>query len=97
MHSRCAETSRRQLEFLDAAVSGWVCLGCGSAAQTLLIPLSEIKALLQQTSVSAVAGHWHVVVQKKNEKLILRLLGAVDGAELTGYLIPGDALSASRS
>jgi hypothetical protein len=76
------------VKFLEAAPAGWLCLGCGSAAQTLLIPVSVFKPLLEQMSVSAVAGHWHVVVQRKNTKLILRLLGAVDGPELNGFLVP---------
>ncbi|MGD0221623.1 MAG: hypothetical protein ABSF71_04745 [Terriglobia bacterium] len=31
--------------------------------------------------------YWHVVVQSKNGKLVLRLLGAIDGADLTEYLV----------
>ena len=77
-----------QLRFLDAAPSSWLCLGCGSADQTLLVPVSEIEPLLDQMSVSDVAGHWHVVVHRKNTALVLRLLGAVDGPELNRFLVP---------
>ena len=48
-------------------------------------------------SVSNVAGHWHVVVQRKNATLILRLLGAVDGPELNRFLVPMEGLPFSRS
>ncbi|MGA2988257.1 MAG: hypothetical protein ABSG32_31165 [Terriglobia bacterium] len=31
--------------------------------------------------------YWHVVVQSKNGKLVLRLLGAIDGPDLTEFLV----------
>ena len=86
-----------QLKFLDADPSGWLCLGCGSATQTLLIPVSEIRPLLGQMSVSNLAEHWHIVVQKKNAKLVLRLLGAVDGPELNRFLVPIEGFPLSGS
>ena len=31
--------------------------------------------------------YWHVVVQRKNGKFVLRLLGAVDGPDLSEFLV----------
>jgi uncharacterized protein with ParB-like and HNH nuclease domain len=78
-----------QLEFLEAVPSAWLCFGCGSAVDTLLVPLSAIKPFLDQMSESTGDDrhYWHVVVQRKNSKLVLRLVGAVDGPDLTGFLI----------
>jgi hypothetical protein len=78
----------KQLEFLEAASSAWICFGCGSPGQTLLVPASVIKALLAQMSVSTGDDrhYWHVVIQRKDGKLVLRLLGAIDGPHLTEFL-----------
>jgi uncharacterized protein with ParB-like and HNH nuclease domain len=79
----------KQLEFLDAAPSAWLCFGCGSAHRTLLVPPSAIKPLLPQMSESTGDDrhYWHVVVQSKEGKLVLRLLGAMDGPDLTEFLV----------
>jgi hypothetical protein len=37
--------------------------------------------------------YWHVVVQRRNGKLILRLLGALDGPDLTEFLVSNQDLS----
>jgi uncharacterized protein with ParB-like and HNH nuclease domain len=79
----------RQLEFLECAPEAFLCLGCGSPGSTLLIPLSVLKPLLKQMSESTGEDrhYWHVVVQKKNGNLPLRLLGSVDGPDLTDFLV----------
>jgi hypothetical protein len=79
----------KQLEFLKAAPSGWLCFGCGSPGQTLVVPASVIKPLLTQMSVSTGDDrhYWHVVLQRKTGKLVLRLLGAIDGPDLTEFLV----------
>jgi uncharacterized protein with ParB-like and HNH nuclease domain len=84
----------KQLEFLEAASSSWICFGCGSSRQTLLVPASVIKPLLAQMSVSTGDDrhYWHVVIQPKDGKLILRLLGAIDGPNLAEFLtLPKDS------
>jgi hypothetical protein len=85
----------RQLEFLDAVPSAWLCFGCGSSGQTLVVPESVVKPLLGQMSLSTGEDrhYWHVVVQRRNGKLILRLLGAADGPDLTEYLVSSQELS----
>ena len=85
----------RQLEFLEAAPSAWLCFGCGSAKHTLVIPASTIRPLLAQMSLSTGEDrhYWHVVVQRRNGKLILRLLGALDGPDLTEFLVSNQDLS----
>ncbi len=82
-----------QLEFLEAVPSAWLCFGCGSPEQTLVVPTSVVTPLLAQMSVSTLGDrHWNIVVQRKNGKLILRLLGATDGPDLTGYLVSNQNL-----
>jgi hypothetical protein len=83
----------RQLEFLEAAPSAFLCLGCGSPDSTLLIPLSILKPLLKQMSESIGEDrhYWHVVVQRKNGGLSLKLLGAAEGPVLTKYLVQRQA------
>lgn len=78
----------KQLEFLEAASSPWLCLGCGSAAQTLVVPISVIKPCLSEMSESTPGDrhYWHIVVQKKSAMLVLRLLGGIDGPDLTEFL-----------
>ena len=77
----------KQLEFLETAPSAWLCFGCGAVGQTLLVPPSVIKPLLAQMSESTGDDrhYWHLVVQRKNGRLVLRLLGAIDGPDLTGF------------
>jgi len=78
-----------QLEFLDGVAKAWVCLGCGSSETTLLIPLSALRDALSQMSVTKTDDrhYWHLVVHKKNGKLVLRLLGGQEGPELTPFLL----------
>jgi hypothetical protein len=78
-----------QLEFLEQAPSAWLCLGCGSAKQTLLVPPSVITPLLPQMSETTRENRelWHVVVHRKNGKLVLRLLGGIDGPDLSQFLV----------
>ena len=76
-----------QLEFLKAAELPYVCLGCSSAETTLLVPLAVIQSFLDSMSVSLVAQHRHIVVQKRMDRYILRLLGGKDGPDLTGFNI----------
>jgi hypothetical protein len=85
----------KQLEFLDAAPSAWLCFGCGSSRQTLVLPASVVKPLLAQISVTNGEDrhYWHIVVQRKNGKLVLRLLGALDGPDLTEFLVPTGGIS----
>ncbi|MDQ2843949.1 MAG: DUF262 domain-containing protein [Acidobacteriota bacterium] len=79
-----------QLDFLAAVPSAWLCFGCGSAKETLLVPVSVVQPFLPQMSVTTGEDrhYWHVVIQRKVAKLILRLLGANDGPDLTTFLVP---------
>jgi hypothetical protein len=76
-----------QLEFLRQAEMPWICLGCGSAETTLLFLLSEIRDSLDLLSVTKAEDryYWHLVLQKRSGRLVLRLLGGVDGPDLTGF------------
>ena len=83
-----------QMEFLEAVPSAWLCLGCGSPRQTLVVPASVVKPLLAQMSETKGEDrhYWHIVVQRKDGKLVLRLLGGLDGPDLTEFLAPTEDL-----
>ena len=72
---------------LEATNSPWICLGCGSADTTLLIPARLILDLIPRMSVSVDAVHSHLVVHLKRGKYLLMLLGGVEGLELNQYLL----------
>lgn len=76
-----------QQDFLRTAEQPFVCLGCASAETTLLVPLAVIQSLLDSMSISEVAQHRHIVVQKKMGRLVLLLLGGKDGPDLTEFNI----------
>ena len=78
---------RAHLEFLETAKLPYVCLGCSSPETTLLVPLSVIRGILDQVSVTKGEDrhYWHIVVQKKMGRFIVRLLGANDGPDLTEF------------
>lgn len=85
---------RAQLEFLNAVNEAFVCLGCGSSESTLLIPLEVVKTNLQGFSVTKAENrhYWHIVIQRKDERFMLRLLGGTDGPDLTTYSLSTCAL-----
>ncbi len=76
-----------QLDFLSTSEKSFICLGCGSADCTLLLPLAALKASLGSLSEtkSDTRHYWHIVIQKKSSRLVLRLLGGSDGPDLTDY------------
>jgi hypothetical protein len=80
---------RAQIDFLDSAKSPYTCFGCASAETTLLVPLPVIREILDSVSMTKAddRDYWHIVVQKKQGKFILRLLGGKDGPDLTPYNI----------
>jgi hypothetical protein len=71
---------RAQVEFLETAHSPYVCLGCSSSETTLLIPLSALRGILEFVSMTNTEDrqYWHIVVQKKFGKFVVRLLGSRD-------------------
>ena len=83
---------RSQREFLEQAATAWICLGCGSPETTLLFPLSEIANVLDGMSITKTEDrfYWHIVIQKKEGHLFLRLLGGVDGPDLKNFDIGKD-------
>jgi hypothetical protein len=76
---------KTQLEFLRKATTPWICLGCGSPETTLVLGLSELQDRLELMSVTKTEDrhYWHIVVQRKAGRLVLRLLGGTDGPDLT--------------
>lgn len=89
---------RAQIEFLQDAQSAYVCLGCASAETTLLVPLPEVLGLLESVSVTKTDDrhYWHIVIQKRLGKFVIRLLGAKDGPDFTPYNI-GSAAKATTT
>jgi hypothetical protein len=63
-----------------------------------LVPLPVIRGILDFISVTKTEDrdYWHIVIQKKQGKFIIRLLGARDGPDLTAYNI-GTAAKATVS
>jgi len=84
---------RAQIEFLEPAQSPYVCFGCASAETTLLIPLLVVRGILDSVSLTTTEDrhYWHIVIQKKLGKFIVRLLGAKDGPDFTEYNIGAPA------
>lgn len=80
---------RHQIEFLNQAPSSWLCFGCGSADTTLLVPLATIQDMFDFMSVTKTEDrhYWHVILQRKGGRLILRLLGGKDGPDLSDFKI----------
>jgi uncharacterized protein DUF1524 len=89
---------RAQVDFLDTAQFPYVCFGCASSETTLLVPLPVIHGILDFMSATKTEDrdYWHIVIQKKQGKLVIRLLGAKDGPDLTEYNI-GAAPKATAS
>lgn len=86
-----------QLDFLKTAEAPYICLGCSSAENTLLIPLSTLSGSLDLLSMTKTEDrqYWHVVVQKKSNRFVLRLLGGKDGPDLTAFNIGAVSQSAA--
>jgi hypothetical protein len=84
-----------QLEFLDTAKSPYICLGCSSAKTTLLVPLSAVRSSLGLLSITKTEDrqYWHIVIQKRLGKFVIRLLGARDGPDLTEFDIGSNGTS----
>lgn len=80
---------KRQIEFLKQAPSSWLCFGCGSPETTLLIPLPAVQDMFDFMSITKTEDrhYWHVLLQRKGGRLILRLLGGKDGPDLTDFKI----------
>lgn len=80
---------RAQIDFLESSQVAYVCFGCASPDTTLLIPLSEVSCLLESLSLTKTEDrhYWHIVIQKKLGKFVIRLLGAKDGPDVTQYNI----------
>jgi hypothetical protein len=78
---------KAQVEFLNAAQSPYLCLGCSSAETTLLVPLTVVLNILSLVSVTKTDDrqYWHLVIQKRLGRFVLRLLGGKDGPDLSEF------------
>jgi hypothetical protein len=85
-----------QLEFLRSAEVPYICFGCSSSDTTLLVPLATLLGYLDQMSMSALR-YWHVVIQRKLNKFVVRLLDGKDGPDLTGFNVGKPAESAASA
>jgi len=80
---------RSQVDFLESSSEPYCCFGCGSSADTLLVPLLAIQDSFELLSVTKTDErfYWHVVIQKKVENFVLRVVGGKDGPDLTRFNI----------
>jgi hypothetical protein len=87
---------KAQVEFLSKSRSPYLCLGCSSAQSTLLVPLPVVLNILSQVSVTKTDDrqYWHLVIQKRSGRFVLRLLGGQDGPDLTEFDIGSGSKSA---
>jgi len=78
---------KAQVEFLNVSKSPYLCLGCSSAETTLLVPLALVLDILSLVSVTKTDDrqYWHLVIQKRSGRFVLRLLGGKDGPDLTEF------------
>jgi hypothetical protein len=78
-----------QLEFLSASDKPFVCLGCGSAARIVLMPLKVLQASLGSLSMTRaiIDTIGTSLFRKKEDQLLLKLLGGGYGPDLTEYNI----------
>jgi hypothetical protein len=63
----------------------------------LVMPVSIVKPYLSQMSVSTGEDrhYWHLLVQRRNGRFVLRLLGATDGPDLTEFLVSSEGIPAT--
>ena len=89
---------KAQVEFLNVAQSPYLCLGCSSAETTLLVPLAVVLNILSLVSVTKTDDrqYWHLVIQKRSGRFVLRLLGGKDGPDLTEFDI-GTGIKSAES
>jgi uncharacterized protein with ParB-like and HNH nuclease domain len=84
--------NKSYLNFLSNPQLSFVCLGCGSSQATLLLPLPIIQANLESMSITKGEEpneiyQWHIVIQRRADHFIMRLLGGIDGPDLTDFLL----------
>jgi hypothetical protein len=84
--------SPNQLDFLRDSENPFICIGCGSSIDTLLVPLGALEGCLGSVSVTKKGStetvvHWNLVIQRKSNRFVLKLLGGVDGPDLTEYVL----------
>ncbi|MGA2850512.1 MAG: DUF262 domain-containing protein [Terracidiphilus sp.] len=84
--------NKSYVDFLSDPQLSFVCLGCGSPQATLLLPLPLIQANLKSMSTTKDENpieiyQWHIVIQRRADRFIMRLLGGVDGPDLTEHLL----------
>lgn len=81
-----------QREFLAGANEAIVALGCGSEARLLVIPFSAFDKWVEGmgTTHNERAEHWHVLVFRDGEKLVLHRRRGQRRIDLTEYLLGRD-------
>jgi hypothetical protein len=78
----------------DALVNareGYAAFGCGSAATTLLVPISEFALWLDGLNVTRKDDrmYWHVSIFRDGDRLVLRRMSGYERIDLTQYLVAG--------
>ncbi|MBF0169797.1 MAG: hypothetical protein HQK87_01685 [Nitrospinae bacterium] len=79
-----------QQERLQKAEKGYLALGCGSSAQTVLIPIERLNTFidaLHQTNRNG-RSYWHLKISKENKKIYINTKSGRDEITISEYLIP---------
>jgi len=80
----------RQKNALEQSENAYCALGCGSALNLFLIPLSDLAKLLEKTWVSERDGrmYWHIRVECRKGKHHIALRKGFGKVDIQQYLIP---------
>lgn len=80
-----------QQEFLNEFENGYVSFGCGSQANTLLIPFKDFEPFLKNcgTTENEERMYWHIVIHHRDKKFLIGQPGSGWGAitDITKYKI----------
>jgi hypothetical protein len=81
----------QHVEFLSSGRQAFVCLGCGSADTTFLIPHKEFtkQLLVMRTTVSESGNkHWHIDIFQDGKRFFLTALSGERAFDITKFLLP---------
>lgn len=74
---------------LSESESGYACFGCGSAANIVLLPIEVLHEHLQQMSATRGIDRRHIVIQRRDRNLNLKLMSGYEVWPLNEYRIGG--------
>jgi hypothetical protein len=72
---------------LSESESGYACFGCGSAANIVLLPIKVLHEHLERMSATRGIDRRHIVIQRKDQNLNLKLMSGYELSPLNQYRI----------